>query len=230
MSQINSVSLTDSQTDVQAFMSRVYLWMATALMVTAVVSAAVAADQAFQIQLLSSSLFFVLIIGELAVVLVLSLLVNRLSVIAATVLFFAYAALTGVTISMIFLVYTDASITATFGVTAGTFAVMSVIGYVTKVDLTRLGGFLLMGLIGVMLGSIVNLFLQNSALYWIITYVGILVFVGLTAYDTQKLKRMAAAGLSGEAERKASIIGALRLYLDFINLFLMLLRVMGRRR
>jgi len=230
MSQINSVSLTDSQTDVQAFMSRVYLWMATALMVTAVVSAAVAADQAFQIQLLSSSLFFVLIIGELAVVLVLSLLVNRLSVIAATVLFFAYAALTGVTISMIFLVYTDASITATFGVTAGTFAVMSVIGYVTKIDLTRLGGFLLMGLIGVMLGSIVNLFLQNSALYWIITYVGILVFVGLTAYDTQKLKRMAAAGLSGEAERKASIIGALRLYLDFINLFLMLLRVMGRRR
>ena len=171
-----------------------------------------------------------LIIGELAVVLVLSLLVNRLSVIAATVLFFAYAALTGVTISMIFLVYTDASITATFGVTAGTFAVMSVIGYVTKVDLTRLGGFLLMGLIGVMLGSIVNLFLQNSALYWIITYAGILVFVGLTAYDTQKLKRMAAAGLSGEAERKASIIGALRLYLDFINLFLMLLRVMGRRR
>ena len=230
MSQINSVSLTDSQTDVQAFMSRVYLWMATALMVTAVVSAAVAADPAFQIQLISSPLFFVLIIGELAVVLVLSLLVNRLSVIAATVLFFAYAALTGVTISMIFLVYTDASITATFGVTAGTFAVMSVIGYVTKVDLTRLGGFLLMGLIGVMLGSIVNLFLQNSALYWIITYVGILVFVGLTAYDTQKLKRMAAAGLSGEAERKASIIGALRLYLDFINLFLMLLRVMGRRR
>ena len=230
MSQINSVSLTESQTDVQAFMSRVYLWMATALMVTAVVSAAVAADQAFQIQLLSSSLFFVLIIGELAVVLVLSLLVNRLSVIAATVLFFAYAALTGVTISMIFLVYTDASITATFGVTAGTFAVMSVIGYVTKIDLTRLGGFLLMGLIGVMLGSIVNLFLQNSALYWIITYVGILVFVGLTAYDTQKLKRMAEGGLSGEAERKASIIGALRLYLDFINLFLMLLRVMGRRR
>jgi FtsH-binding integral membrane protein len=230
MSQINSVSLTESQTDVQAFMSRVYLWMATALMVTAIVSAAVAANQAFQIQLISSPLFLILIIGELAVVLVLSLLVNRLSVIAATILFFAYAGLTGVTLSIIFLVYTDASITATFGVTAGTFALMSAIGYFTKMDLTRLGGFLLMGLIGVVLGSIVNLFLQNSALYWIITYVGILIFVGLTAYDTQKLKRMAAAGLSGEAEHKASIIGALRLYLDFINLFLMLLRVMGRRR
>ncbi len=230
MSQINSVSLTESQTDVQAFMSRVYLWMATALMVTAIVSAAVAANQAFQIQLISSPLFLILIIGELAVVLVLSLLVNRLSVIAATILFFAYAGLTGVTLSIIFLVYTDASITATFGVTAGTFALMSAIGYFTKMDLTRLGGFLLMGLIGVVLGSIVNIFLQNSALYWIITYVGILIFVGLTAYDTQKLKRMAAAGLSGEAEHKASIIGALRLYLDFINLFLMLLRVMGRRR
>jgi FtsH-binding integral membrane protein len=230
MSQINSVSLTESQTDVQAFMSRVYLWMASALMVTAVVSAAVAANPRFQLQLIQSPLFLILLIGELGVVFVLSLLIKRLSAIAATMLFFAYAVLNGITLSIIFILYTDASITATFGVTAGTFALMSVIGYVTKIDLTRLGGFLLMGLIGIVLGSIVNLFLQNSAIYWIITYAGILIFVGLTAYDTQKLKRMAEGGLSGEVEHKASILGALTLYLDFINLFLMLLRVMGRRR
>jgi FtsH-binding integral membrane protein len=145
--------------------------------------------------------------------------------------FVGYSALTGLTLSVIFLVYTAESLATTFFVTAGTFGLMSAYGYVTKRDLTGLGSFLMMGLIGMVLASVVNMFFNNSTVYWITTYIGILIFVGLTAYDTQKIKQMSALGLEGgEMEQKGAIMGALRLYLDFINLFLLLLRLMGNRK
>ena len=146
-------------------------------------------------------------------------------------MFFLYSALTGITFSVIFVIYTSESLASTFLITAGTFGAMSFYGYVTKKDLTSIGNLCFMGLIGVIIASVVNLFFPSSFLYTVTTYIGVLVFVGLTAYDTQKIKQMGPSVQTGtEAERKASIIGALRLYLDFINLFLMLLRLFGRRR
>lgn len=231
MSQIRSYELTQTELDERTFISQVYLWMTTALVVTAVVAAAVAADLNFVLSMFSSGLIWIFFIAEIGLVVVLSAAINRLSAPVATAIFFGYAALNGLTLSIIFWAYTDASIVSTFMVTAVTFGVMSIYGYTTKRDLTSLGNLLLMGLIGFLIASVVNLFLRSEAIYWIVTYAGILIFVGLTAYDTQKIKRMAASGFAdGEVARKASILGALRLYLDFINLFLLLLRVMGRRR
>jgi FtsH-binding integral membrane protein len=173
----------------------------------------------------------VLIIAELGLVIALSAAINRLSSSTALFMFMAYAFLNGLTLSAIFLVYTRASIANTFFVTAGTFGVMSVYGYTTKRDLTSWGSFLMMGLIGVIIGSFVNIFFSSPMIYYLITYAGIIVFVGLTAYDAQKIKEMAYAGFAGEEmERKGAVIGALRLYLDFINLFLLLLRIFGGRR
>ncbi|MFP5213214.1 MAG: Bax inhibitor-1/YccA family protein, partial [Acidobacteriota bacterium] len=140
-------------------------------------------------------------------------------------------ALNGVTFSAIFIAYTKSSIASTFFVTAGTFAAMSIYGYTTKKDLTSWGSFLFMGLVGILIASLVNLFFQSPAIYWVVTYLGVVIFVGLTAYDTQNIKLMAQQGFGDEEMgRRASIIGALRLYLDFINLFLMLLRIFGDRR
>jgi FtsH-binding integral membrane protein len=145
-------------------------------------------------------------------------------------MFFAYAFLNGLTLSVIFLVYTKTSIASTFFVTAGTFAAMSVYGYTTKRDLTSMGSFMTMALIGIIIASVVNFFLRSPAVYWVITYAGVAIFVGLTAYDAQQIKAMSAAGFAGsEDERKGAVIGALRLYLDFINLFLLLLRIFGRQ-
>ena len=145
--------------------------------------------------------------------------------------FFLYAGLNGVTLAPLFLLYTTASLASTFFVTAGTFAAMSFYGYTTKKDLTSWGSFLFMGLIGIIIASVVNIFLQNSMLYWVISYAGVLIFIGLTAYDTQKIKEMNILGNEGtEEDTKEAIRGALKLYLDFINLFIMLLRIMGTRR
>jgi hypothetical protein len=146
-------------------------------------------------------------------------------------IFVLYATLTGITFSAIFLMYTESSIASTFLVTAGTFAAMSFYGYTTKKDLTSWGSFLFMGLIGIIIASVVNMFLQSEAMYWVVTYAGVLIFIGLTAYDTQKIKEMNILGNEGtEEDTKEAIRGALTLYLDFINLFLMLLRIMGTRR
>jgi FtsH-binding integral membrane protein len=162
---------------------------------------------------------------------VLSWATSRVSSLVASLLFAGYAVLNGLTLSIIFLIYTESSIAITFGVTACTFGIMTLFGYTTQRDLTKMGSLLIMGLIGVILASLVNLFFQSSAIYWIVTYLGILVFVGLVAYDTQKLKRMSlVVGEEGQVMQKASIIGALMLYLDFINLFLLMLRLMGGRR
>lgn len=213
------------------FIRRVYNWMGLGLTATALVALYTASSPRLLSSIFGNSLvFFGLIIAQLGLVIVLSAAINRLQAATATLLFFLYSALNGLTLAVIFLVYTRASIATTFFVTAGTFGLMSLYGYTTKRDLTSWGSFLFMGLIGIILASLVNLFLQSSAIYWVVTYIGIIVFVGLTAYDTQKLKEMAQAGFADEeAERKSAVMGALVLYLDFINLFLMLLRIFGRR-
>lgn len=214
------------------FIRRVFNWMGLGLATTALVALYTASNTTLQGYIFGNSLFFFgLIIGQLGLVIVLSAAINRLQASTATLLFFVYSALTGLTLSVIFLAYTRASIASTFFVTAGTFGVMSFYGYTTQRDLTSWGSFLFMGLVGIILASVVNIFLHNETIYWVVTYAGILIFVGLTAYDTQTLKQMAAMGFENEEmERKSAVMGALRLYLDFINLFLMLLRVMGNRR
>ena len=215
----------------QAFITKVYSWMALALGITGLVATATASNPQFMTALINGPTLLILVLAQLGVVIALSFLVNRVSAGVATGLFIGYSALTGLTLSTLFLRYTTESIGIVFFITAGTFALVSVYGYVTKTDLTKVGNLAFMGLIGIIIASLVNMFLQSSALYWIVTYVGVIVFVGLIAYDTQRLKMM-AGGMSadGEMQSKASIIGALRLYLDFINLFLSLLRIFGNRR
>jgi len=214
------------------FVARVYNWMGLGLATTAVVSLLTASSPSLLNLIFGNQIvFFGLIIAELGLVMALSAAIGRLQATTATLMFFIYSALNGLTLSAIFLAYTSASIANTFFVTAGTFGVMSLYGYTTKRDLTNLGSFLFMGLVGIILASLVNFFLKSDALHWVITYAGIIVFVGLTAYDTQKIKAMALQGFSDEeTERKSAVIGALRLYLDFVNLFLMLLNIFGRRR
>jgi FtsH-binding integral membrane protein len=177
-------------------------------------------------------LFFGLIIGELILVFSLASRVNKMKASTATSLFVLYAALNGVTLSAIFLIYTRSSITSTFFICAATFVASSIYGMVTKRDLTSMGQFMFMGLIGIIIASVVNLFVRSSGVSLIVSYIGVIVFVGLTAYDTQKLRTMALSqpsGLDGATVRKGAILGALTLYLDFINLFLMLLRILGSR-
>ncbi len=214
------------------FVRRVYNWMAAGLALTGVI-AYFTADSPALVQLIFGNklVFYALLFGELGLVVALSAAINRLSAATATGLFLFYSALNGVTMAAIFLAYTRSSIASTFLVTAGTFGAMSLYGHLTKKDLTSWGSFLFMGLIGVVLASVVNIFLKSEMIYWVTTFCGIIVFVGLTAYDTQKIKRMAANGFADEEmSRKGAILGALTLYLDFINLFLMLLRLFGRRR
>ncbi|MDF1562330.1 MAG: Bax inhibitor-1/YccA family protein [Deltaproteobacteria bacterium] len=214
---------------VDSAMRNVYWWMTAGLAVTAIVAMAVFRSDALM-QLLYENRWIIWgsFLVELGLVIGLTAAIKRLSNTAAMAMFMVYAALNGFTLSLIFMAYTAGSIAGTFVATAGTFGVMALYGTVTKRDLTGMGSFLFMGLIGLIIASVVNIFLASPMLYWGITYLGILIFVGLTAYDVQKLRRLAAAGeLDSE---KMGIFGALILYLDFINLFLLLLRVMGDRR
>jgi len=219
-------------TETSQFLPKVHGWMTAGLALTAIVAALTLSSPQFMNLIFGNKLiFYGLIFGELGLVIALSAAINKISSTTATLLFLGYSALNGVTFASIFLLYTSSSIASTFFVAAGTFAAMSIFGTVTKRDLTSWGSFFFMGLVGIIIASVVNIFLQNEMIYWIISYVGVFVFVGLTAYDTQKLKRIGEAGFDNEESRKkASILGALTLYLDFINLFLMLLRVMGNRR
>jgi FtsH-binding integral membrane protein len=214
------------------FMSKVYTWMSGGLAITGLIAMWFASNESLVYSLVTNRLlFFGLIIGEFFLVGYLISVIHKISAQTAGIVFTGYAALNGVTLSVVFLVYTSASIASTFFVTAGTFAIMSMYGYYTKKDLTSWGNLLFMALIGVIIASVVNFFMQSEMLYWIITYAGVFVFVGLTAYDTQKIKRMSTASEAGsEAESKGAIVGALTLYLDFINLFLMLLRLLGDRK
>lgn len=218
--------------DERAFVARVYWWMAVALCLTAVVALWTASTPALQQMILGNQVvFFGLIIGELGLVFYLSFRIAKMSVQAASVAFVVYSLLNGLTLSIIFLAFTAGSIASTFFVTAGTFAFMSAYGYFTKTDLTRIGNICFMALIGLILATLVNIFWNNSTLYWITTYAGVLIFVGLTAYDTQKIKKIGQmVDETSDEGKKAAVMGALTLYLDFINLFLMLLRIFGRRR
>lgn len=214
------------------FVRSVYAWMFVGLALTSVAALYTAGSPALLKAIFGNKLvFYALIFGELGLVIAISGAINRLSAGAATGLFLLYSALNGVTLASIFLVYTGGSIAATFFVSATTFGAMSAYGYLTKKDLTSWGSFLFMGLIGVVIASVVNMFLNSPMVAWVASVCGVIVFVGLTAYDTQKIKKLGAAGFGDEsARRKASILGALTLYLDFINLFLMLLNLFGRRR
>ncbi len=218
---------------IQTYMAQVYGWMTCGLLLTAVV-AWYAANTPAVLNLIYSSqiLFFGLIIAQLGLVFVISGMINRLSGAVATSLFMFYSMLTGLTCSSIFVIYTSSSIASTFVIAGGMFGAMSLYGYTTKRDLSGLGNMLFMGVIGIVLASLVNIWLKSSALMWAVTYIGVVLFVGLTAYDTQKLKEMGAALDSGDPDafRKYTIVGALTLYIDFINLFMMLLRIFGNRR
>ena len=214
------------------FVSRVYAWMCFALVVTGLVAFYVACTPVLVRTIATNQmLFFGLIIAEIAAVIALTALINKISTFAAILLFVGYSALNGVTLSVILLAFTATSVASTFFATAATFAVMSCLGWYTKKDLTGIGHLCFMALIGIIIASVINIFLHSTMMYWVVTYVGILIFIGLIAYDTQKIKKMSRTFDShSEAGKKNAIMGALALYLDFINLFLLLLRIFGDRR
>ncbi len=231
----NSFQNSQAQTTshVNSFILSVYNWMAIGLGLTGVVAYYIAGSEAMlNIIFGNKIIFYGLIIAELGFVFYLSARIQKISSGAATSLFLIYAALNGATMASIFILYTRSSIVATFFICAATFGVCSLYGMVTKKDLTSIGNFMFMGLIGIIIASVVNFFMQSSAIAMIINYVGVLVFVGLTAYDTQKIKQMALsqpADIDSQTVRKGAIMGALSLYLDFINMFLFLLRILGDR-
>lgn len=213
-------------------MRSVYLWMVFALVITGLTAAYVANSPAYISALVNNPvLFYGVIIAELAVVFILSGRIHKMSFLTASLMFIFYSLLTGVSLSTIFLAYTESSIATTFLITAGTFGTMSLVGFVTKKDLSKLGGILFMALIGLIIATLVNIFLVSDTLGWIINYVGVLIFVGLTAYDTQKIKQMVREyGTDiNEQTQKMALMGSLSLYLDFINMFLYLLRIFGNR-
>lgn len=224
------VSQRHAVADSSAFLRKVYAFMAAGLFATAVTATIVASSETLIKAIVGNPMvFYGLLFGELGMVIAFSALVNRISAVAAGALFFTYAIVNGITLSVIFLAYTASSIGSTFFVTAGTFGALSAYGYATKRDLSGLGSFAMMGLIGLIIASVVNLFLRSPMMYWLTTFVGVIVFTALTAYDTQKLKNYAAQA-NADQQSKVAMQGALMLYLDFINLFLLLLRILGRRR
>ena len=215
-----------------ALMRKVYVWMALALAITGVTAYGVANSPNIMVAIFSNRLlFWGLIIAELALVFIVSGMINRLSLTTATLLFTLYSVLNGVVLSSIFVVYSGTSIAKVFFITAGTFLAMAVYGYTTKRDLSSVGKLMFMGLIGLIIASIVNLFIKSSGLDLILSYIGVIVFVGLTACDTQKIKQMLATQEDiDEGAQKIALVGALSLYLDFVNLFLYLLRIFGGSR
>ena len=229
---LRTMSVDSVAAEQQRFMVRVYNWMTAGLAITGFMAFYVSNNETIMGIIFGNPFMpIVLIIVQIGLVFWLASRVMQMSVSQATGVFMLYAGLTGITFSFIFVVYTSASITSTFLVTAGTFGAMSLYGYTTKKDLTSWGSFLFMGLIGIIIASVVNMFMQSNMMHMIITYAGVLIFVGLTAYDTQKIKEMNILGNEGtDEDTKEAIRGALTLYLDFINLFLMLLRLMGDRR
>ena len=211
-------------------MRSVYLKMFLALLVTATTSFVVLAQQSFLIYMLNNQwVYWGLLIAELVLVFSVSARLNKISTTTANLMFYAYSILNGIVLSVIFMIYTSGSIAQTFLITAGVFGAMSAYGYFTKSDLTKFGSFLMMALIGLIVCVVVNMFLASSTLDWIISFAGVAIFIGLTAWDTQKIKTMMAYS-DGTNIGKIATIGALSLYLDFINLFLYLLRFFGASR
>jgi FtsH-binding integral membrane protein len=227
----------------RAYMLKVYNYMASGILITGFVSlilfkmsvvtnvdGSIAGLTNLGNALYNSALMWVVMLAPLGVVFYMSFGIKKMSAAKAQTTFWIFAALMGASLSSIFLIYTGASITRVFFITAGTFGAMSIYGYTTKRDLTKLGSFLMMGLFGIIIASIVNMFMKSSMMYYVISILGVLIFVGLTAYDTQKIKNMYLVSDSGEILGKKAVMGALTLYLDFINLFIMLLRLFGQRR
>ncbi|MFZ4796489.1 MAG: Bax inhibitor-1/YccA family protein [Bacteroidia bacterium] len=226
----NNYLIEDEKSITATFMSKVYSWMTLALAITGFIAMYVYNSTAFINFTKENSLVFMLFfLAELGTVWYLMKKLDKLSYMTAILVFILYSVLSGFTFSIIIYNYTLASIASTFFITAGTFAVMSLAGFYTKKDLSGFGSIMMMGLVGVIIATLVNFFLKSEMLNYIISYIGVMVFVGLTAYDTQKIKLMATQ-VDGENAKKASIMGALTLYLDFVNLFLYLLRVMGNRK
>jgi len=227
----------------RAYMLKVYNYMASGILITGFISlilfkmsvvttadGSIAGLTTLGNALYNSALMWVIMLATLGVVFYMSFGIKKMSVAKAQGTFWIFAALMGASLSSIFLIYTGASITRVFFITSGTFGAMSIYGYTTKKDLTKLGSFLMMGLFGIIIASIVNMFMKSTMMYYVISIIGVLVFVGLTAYDTQKIKNMYLVSDSGEIIGKKAVMGALTLYLDFINLFIMLLRLFGQRR
>lgn len=215
-----------------ALMRKVYVWMTLALVITGFTAYGVAASPGILMAIATNKiLFFGLIIAEFGLVIGLSSAIRRLSLSVATLMFVLYSVINGATLSLLFVLYTMSSITNVFFITAATFGVMALIGYTTKKDLTSLGKMLFIALIGLIIATVVNMFLKSTGLQLIVSYIGVLVFVGLTAYDSQKIKQMLmTAEDANEGAQKLALLGALTLYLDFINLFLYLLRIFGDRK
>ena len=227
----------------RAYMLKVYNYMTTGLLLTGFVAyffgkASIVTNEIGQIIgftpiggiLFNSPLMWVVMLAPLGFVFYLSARINKMSISSAQITFWLFACIMGLSLASIFIQFTGASIARVFFITSGTFAAMSIYGYTTKRDLTKLGGFLFMGLIGVIIASVVNIFVGSSALQFAISVIGVLVFVGLTAYDTQNIKNMYYAGDSESIGSKKALMGALKLYLDFINLFILLLQLFGQRR
>ena len=223
---------SDQVQSIQAsFINKVYSWMALALTITGFVAWRTASSESLMATIFQTNLIWFLFVAEIGIVVWLSAAINRLSSNMAIGLFMLYSALNGLTLSIILYAYTAASVASTFFITAGTFGAMSIYGYFTKKDLTKYGNLLFMALIGFIIASVVNIFMRSETIYWLLTYAGVLIFVGLTAYDTQKIKQMSLQlDAESEAGRKGAIMGALALYLDFINLFILLLRIFGNRK
>ena len=231
---MNTLTKSIGQQMAQASLMRsVYVWMTLALVITGLTAMYVAKSMTLiNLMMEESLLFWGLMLAEIGVVVYLTARIRRMAFSTATVLFILYSLLNGVTLSVVFLIYTFSSIATTFFITAGTFGCMALIGYTTKKDLTRIGSLCIMGVIGLIIASLVNLFLHNSMMDLIISGVGVLIFVGLTAYDAQKIKQLLTGNdvEVNESTQKIALLGAMTLYLDFINLFLYLLRFMGDRK
>lgn len=211
-------------------MKNVYLWMCGALIVTALTSYYVATSPALLSIIFANNVtFFALIFAELGLVIALNAMINKISPMVATMMFLLYSVINGATLASIFLVYTMSSIATTFFITAGTFGSMALYGSITKTDLSKMGNILIMGLVGLIIASLVNIFLKNSMMDMIISGIGVLIFTGLTAWDAQKIKAMLYGAEENDSTQKIAILGALCLYLDFVNLFLYLLRFFGKR-
>jgi FtsH-binding integral membrane protein len=213
----------------RSYMLGVYNYMAAGVVITGLMAYVVSTQPALMQTLFGSGLSFVVMLAPLGFVLALSFGINKMSASTAQIVFWAFAAVMGVSLSTIFLTYTGSSIARVFFISAGAFAGLSLFGYTTKKDLTGMGSFLMMGLIGIILASIVNIFLESSAMQFTISVIGVLVFAGLTAYDTQRIKSSYYEGDGSETAAKKSLMGALSLYLNFINMFLMLLSLFGNR-
>lgn len=210
---------------------QMYIWMTLALAITGITALVVSDNDRIMYELLSNrALFWGLMIAEIVLVIFLAARVQKMSLGAATIAFIIYSVLNGVCMSVLFLVYTSESIASTFFITAGTFGITCLYGFVTKKDLSSWRNLLVMALIGLIIASIVNIFLENSTMYWIISYAGVIIFVGLTAYDTNRFKKIIYGNDVTEMSYKYALLGALELYLDFVNMFIYLLRILGDRR